>query len=106
MYTSNFTNAGTHPDAVAISQGIPKFFKGKRYMALAPPWSLVKEKNEAVFRNAYLKQLAALDPQEVLAALGDHAILLCWEKPGVFCHRQVVAEWLREAGITVKEYMK
>jgi hypothetical protein len=36
--TSNFAKSGNHPDAVAISQGIPRFNPHvKRYMPLAPP---------------------------------------------------------------------
>ncbi|EDP8947924.1 hypothetical protein IDN71_003483 [Salmonella enterica] len=32
-------------------------------------------------------------------------VLLCWEKPGEFCHRQLVARWFRrELGIAVEEY--
>ena len=32
------------------------------------------------------------------------AILLCWEPPGAFCHRRLVAEWLeRSLGIVVPE---
>ncbi|EDW8799046.1 TPA: hypothetical protein G8N45_002632 [Salmonella enterica] len=32
-------------------------------------------------------------------------VLMCWEKPGEFCHRQLVARWFRrELGISVEEY--
>ncbi|EDQ8408608.1 hypothetical protein GO387_003587, partial [Salmonella enterica subsp. enterica serovar Senftenberg] len=31
-------------------------------------------------------------------------VLLCWEKPGEFCHRQLVSRWFRrELGISVEE---
>lgn len=33
-------------------------------------------------------------------------VLLCWEKPGDFCHRQIVADWLASAGFEVKEWEK
>lgn len=48
--------------------------------------------------------LSRLDPLQVAQELGQGSILLCWEKPGEFCHRIVVADWLREAGIEVEEY--
>ncbi|MEX8839143.1 hypothetical protein AB8I12_17695 [Salmonella enterica] len=32
-------------------------------------------------------------------------VLLCWEKPGEFCHRQLVSRWFRgELGISIEEY--
>ena len=31
-------------------------------------------------------------------------VLLCWEKPEDFCHRYIVADWLRNAGFEVKEW--
>lgn len=105
MQTSNFKLAGTDPNAVAISRGVPKGFKGRRYMPLAPAtWALVKETDEAIFRETFMRQLAKLDAKAILKALGEDAILLCWEAPGVFCHRRVVAEWLeRELGTSVPE---
>lgn len=33
-------------------------------------------------------------------------VLLCWEKPEAFCHRHIVADWLRKAGFEVKEWDK
>ena len=33
-------------------------------------------------------------------------VLLCWEKPGAFCHRQIVLKWLEKAGFSVKEWEK
>lgn len=48
--------------------------------------------------------LSKLDPGEVYAELGDDAILLCWERPGAFCHRQLVAGWFEEKlGASVPE---
>lgn len=53
--------------------------------------------------------LSKLDPHEVYKELrelsGDKPIcLMCWERSGKFCHRHIVAEWLREAGYFVYEY--
>jgi len=100
------SKAAKLPEAVAISQGIPKYYRGKVYKKLAPPWSLVKEKDQEVFTELYKKQvLSKLQPAQVYAELGPSAILLCWEKPGVFCHRRVVAEWLeKHLGIRIPEW--
>ena len=36
---------------------------------------------------------------------GDDFVLLCWEQPGEFCHRLVVAAWLqKELGVVVEEF--
>ena len=105
IYTSNFRTAGNHPAAIAISRGIPKWFKGRRYLPLAPSWSLINTTDPPTFTALYHEQvLSRLDPKTVLQELGHNPILLCWEKPGDFCHRIVVAEWLRSsAGVEVRE---
>lgn len=49
-------------------------------------------------------QLSQLDPVKVMQDLGDKSILLCWESPGVFCHRRCVAQWLESSlGIVIPE---
>jgi len=102
--TSNFAKSGTHPDAVAISQGVPRWYKGRRYMPLAPPRWLLKAKDPELFDLEYRKQLDALDPKQVAEDLGPNAILLCWESFNVRCHRRLVAEWLEgKLGIVVPE---
>jgi uncharacterized protein DUF488 len=102
--TSNFALRGKHPDAVAISQGVPRFYAGKRYMPLAPPRWLLKAKDPELFDQEYRKQLGSLDAKRVAEELGPNAILLCWESFNVRCHRRLVAEWLEERlGIVVPE---
>lgn len=90
---------------VAISQGIPKWYKGKTYKALAPSWALIKLKDMDEYTRRYKAEvLAKLDPRKVYKDLGEDAILLCWEKTG-FCHRYLVAEWLEESlGVKIPEY--
>jgi hypothetical protein len=91
--TSNFGKSAKHPDAVAISQGVPRFYKGRRYMSLAPPRWLLKAKDPELFDREYRKQLEALDAKQVAEELGPDAILLCWESFNVRCHRRLVASW-------------
>src|SRR5438445_13761966 len=90
--TSNFAKNAKHPDAVAISQGVPRFYRGKRYMPLAPPRWLLKAKDPALFDREYRKQLDALDANQVAEDLGPAAILLCWDSVNVRFHRQLRAE--------------
>src|SRR5437764_1810501 len=102
--TSNFARNAKHPDAVAISRGVPRFYKGRRCLALAPPTWLLKAKDPALFDREYRKQLDSLDAKQVAEDLGPNAILLCWESFNVRCHRRLVAEGLEEElGIVVPE---
>lgn len=54
--------------------------------------------------------LAKLNPEKTwnelhLLAGNAEPVLLCWERPGEFCHRHLVAGWFeRELGVTVTEY--
>jgi len=65
----------------------------------------VKLTDPAQFARYYrLEVLDKLDPQKVLQDLGgDNFIMCCWEAAGEFCHRQVVAVWLKLAGVDVEE---
>jgi len=106
IFTSNFKIAGHLSQAIAISQGIPRGWQGRTYKPLAPAWTLVKLTDNEQFIKLYRAQvLDRLDAAQVLQDLGgDDFIMLCWEAPGVFCHRRVVAAWLqKELGITVEE---
>ena len=105
LRTSNFRISGKNPNAVAISAGVPGWFRGRRCWTLTPPWRIVRGPREDAER-WWLERLAALDPHQVARELGDHAILLCWEDPGKFCHRHLVANWLRKSGFEVSEIVE
>lgn len=103
METSNFWRAGKHYDTVAISIGIPSWYKGRRCLDLAPSRAMLKMTAEE-YDEHYAAKLARLDPVQIYNRLGKDAILLCWEKPFEKCHRRWVAEWLEEAlGIEIPE---
>lgn len=105
------------------------------YLKLAPPWSILKrwkdgEKDYNAVREYvqdYYRQV--LNPLSIPRVLNDlqimlpndiklkiqspvwnddgwHIALICYEKPGDFCHRKIVAEWLQDAGITCQEWKK
>lgn len=105
LYTSNYTIAGKLENAVSISQGVPRGWAGRRYLALAPPWRLVRMNDPVRFNMEYRQEvLSKLDPRKVVQDL-DGCIMLCWEKPGEFCHRIVVSRWIEQhTGIVVEEY--
>jgi len=107
ILTSNFKIAGHLPQAVAISLGVPRGWRGARCTVLAPPRPLIKIMDPETFIPLYKAQvLDKLDPHKIIKDLGgDNFILLCWEDPGVFCHRRVVAAWMqKEAGALVEEF--
>ena len=107
ILTSNFKIAGHLPQAVAISLGVPRGWRGARCTVLAPPRPLIKIMDPETFIPLYKAQvLDKLDPHKIIKDLGgDNFILLCWEDPGVFCHRRVVAAWMRkETGVLVEEF--
>lgn len=106
MFTSCFSRlkhlpAGLEP--VAISRGVPGWFKGRQYLDLAPTRAMLALPLPE-FNRQYEELLSKLDPQKVLADLGDTAVLLCWEAPNECCHRRQVAEHLeKHLGIVITE---
>ena len=103
LLTSYYAKSGKDQDAVAISQGVPKWFKGRVYKKLAPSWKMIKLPDKQ-YREEYANLLSKLNAEEVYNELGSNAILLCYEKPGEFCHRRLVADWIQnELGIYVPE---
>lgn len=110
MKTSYFAKCKNHPNAVVITSGKPWWFKGKHYAKLGPPMQLVKgyksgEINEGEYTIVYLKCIKDrnLTQEEVLRDLSNDAILVCYEGKDKFCHRHLVAKWLREGGIEIEE---
>lgn len=98
---------------VGISLGIPKWFNGNNLHYLAPTYAILRLETEEEYTPAYLSHLEKVDLnrlREDLAILsnnegGKDIALLCYEKPGEFCHRRLFAKWLNEkTGYEVKEY--
>lgn len=91
-----------HP--VAISVGVPRWYKGPAEKRLAPTRAMLKMPPE-LYNEHYQRILDQLNPFEMVEAVGNGAVLLCWESPDVRCHRRFVAEWIESAtGLVVPEY--
>ncbi|HOT98778.1 MAG TPA: hypothetical protein PKZ83_16765 [bacterium] len=105
IWTSYFRKVAKNQKTVMITRTVPKGYKGARFVQLAPPYHLFGLNDPELFRKRYREEvLAKLDAKEI-AKQFDGMILTCYEGPGKFCHREVVAEWLRkEAGIKVQEW--
>lgn len=107
VFTTNYARYKRLPEGVepiSISQGIPGWFKGKRELRLAPSQEMLHMSRKD-YTVAFDAQLATLDPKELFESLGDSSAILCWESPGIFCHRRRVAEWFEQSlGIKIDEY--
>lgn len=113
LYTSYLAKNAKHPNAVAICAWVPRWFAGvKRYPQLAPDMALVKlykvgQVNQEEYTDEYFHALKkrGVTPTQVVEDLADGSIMLCFEKPGEFCHRRLVAGWIEaETGIIVPEW--
>jgi len=109
MFTSYHNKSGRSPNAISISGRAPDWYSGREYKILAPKLDFFQKYKKDGDEEYYTKQfkervLGPLDPNKVVSDLGTDAILMCWEKPGEFCHRRLVADWLfNEIGLIVPE---
>lgn len=78
---------------------MPRFVKGiPNYPKLAPTKEIFYS-DEQTYVEKYKEHLRHLSVEKVcneleILADGRNVILLCYEKPGEFCHRHLVSEWL------------
>lgn len=107
IYTSYFARY-TGSNGVSVSIGTPKWVENiEKCYELMPPWELVNGyKNGSItrkeYRKAYIKQLKSLDVAKVYNKLNDK-VLLCFERAGEFCHRQIIREWFIRNGYKCEE---
>lgn len=108
--TGNFANIKKYVGAGYLPVSIARFnryFSGVTMKELAPHVDFMKSP-ESEYIPLYEKRvLAQQDARQVvnrLAKLGEKVVLLCYESEGEFCHRRLVADWIkRETGISVPE---
>ncbi len=108
IYASNFASlkklAAATVEPVAISIGIPRWFRGRRILTVAPTRAMLKMEWDD-YDPLFFDILYKLNPHEFLAELGTNVAMLCWCGAGECCHRRYVAEWLEtNTGIIVPEY--
>ena len=91
---------------MGISQSAPRWYRGESFKHLAPPWELINIRDEEYYTRIYRSEILAQLNVHKVAAYLDNCVLLCWEKPGEFCHGRLVAEWLQAAtGKKVPEFV-
>lgn len=101
---------------VAICAKCPDGYNGYHYKKLAPSWSIFKQWRDVHDEIVYTKRfnievLSDLQFVDVLQTLTDFATresatgiaMLCYEKPGDFCHRHLVADWFVMNGVGCEE---
>lgn len=121
IYTSYFGNLRNIPDGmvpIAICGKSPDWYKGLEYKKLAPKYKFFMEWKQNHDNDFYIEHfneevLDTLDVNTVVSELErlrdtvndcEDIVLLCYEKPGDFCHRHLVADWFNENGIPCKEW--
>jgi uncharacterized protein YeaO (DUF488 family) len=119
IYTSYYANHRKWAEHLLteyqISNTKPKWwsFDIAKIDELIPPWALVDgykkgTVTEKQFETAYTEQLNAsgINSQYLSKLLvTEDILLLCWEKPGQFCHRHILREWLNSNNCKCEEYV-
>jgi hypothetical protein len=100
---------------VSIALFPPKGWKFDEFRPLAPTPEILnayrKDHDEAKYRESYIKMLMQRQIRSSCFVnnwlksryIGDVA-LICYERPGAFCHRHIVAEWLTLNGFACEEW--
>jgi len=109
IFTGNFSNLEKYKKAgyvpVSIARYPIKNYFGATYTKLAPSKDML-HMGEVEYRKRYAQILSGLNKSEVLnelSKMGSNIVLICYEKEGEFCHRNLVAEWLSEVTGEIKE---
>lgn len=131
IYTSYFAQLKNLPDniiPISICGKAPDWYHGLQYKKLAPKYDFFMKWKENHDNNYYIKcfneqvlsklgrlkilnDLQLLIPNNIKEKINSpvwnnenfHIALICYEKPSEFCHRHLVADWLKEYGIEVEE---
>ena len=116
IYTSYFAKAAILRKAGIVPIGVAlwpaRFFRGISMKQVAPRRymlddRLTDEEYIRMYRNDVLRLVDARSFIQDLerASRGMDVALCCFEKPGDFCHRHILAKWLNEqTGIEVSEF--
>lgn len=60
--------------------------------------------DEQQFSKAYLDKLNRIGVEWIKRNVPEGSILVCYEKSSSFCHRHILAKWLKENGVECEEY--
>lgn len=115
IYTSYFGNlkrlsaAGIMP--IGIAKWKPRFYEGVNMLSVAPTRYMLSDECEhdeyiELYNEILCKRGANSIMNEICSiAKGRNVALLCYEKPGDFCHRHLLADFLnKELGLNIREF--
>lgn len=118
LYTTYFAKLKKIPSniiPVSICGKAPDWYTGLQYKKLAPKYKFFQEWKKTGDNDYYVKcfneqVLSQLTPNQVvqellLLAKSTDIALVCYEAPGEFCHRHLVADWLIQNGYYIEEWV-
>lgn len=108
IYTSYFANWRKFPEGafvLGVTRHPPKGTTNN-WALLSPSDILLRDYkankiSEHIYTRRYLKELEPRDRNKIIETLRDLeqrygiVVLCCYEKKGDFCHRQILADWLK-----------
>lgn len=119
VYTSSYWKYDGN-QGVQISMTKPSGkFTYRAIPCLMPTWPMLKAWNDVKslpddnpkklaawdkYTKEYWELLVRIGPENIIAKLSDGDVLLCWCNKRKFCHRTILAEFLRRNGVEVEEY--
>lgn len=134
VYTTYFAQLRNLPDNVipiSICAKVPQWYSGIQYKRLAPKYEFFMEWKRNHDNDYYIEHFSSevLEPLDVRRVMSElqvalpnevkvqmqtpfwtskdwHVALVCYEKPSDFCHRHLVADWLRQNGYMCSEWSK
>lgn len=119
IYTSYFGKLDRLPKnivPISICGKAPDWYTGLQFKKLAPKYEFFKQWEQTHNNEFYIKcyneqVLQPLNVNEIVKELtelgqGNDIALICYEKPTDFCHRHLVATWLRNNGYSINEYIE
>ncbi len=114
IYTSNYARHATNPNAIGISLVVPEWYEGTTNPILAPTSDMVfslKRDKKGYNQRKYVRDYIDLmhdrhvNPHKLIKSWDTNTILLCYEAPTEFCHRRVLADWIKEhTGFEISEW--
>lgn len=116
IYTSYFANVknlakeGIVPIGIALYK--PRFYSGLNCTVVSPTKDMLHGMSDEEYTKRYYAILEKADLRSFLEYIktmggGKDVALCCYEKPGDFCHRHLLAEYItRKTGIEVTEFEK
>lgn len=96
---------------ICVAIGRPKFLQAPQMLNVCPTRYMVSGPcSREEYLRLYDQILARQDAHQVVKQIealsgGNDVALCCYEKPGDFCHRHILAKWITDnTGIEVKEF--